>query len=172
MRWAIAIVPFVLLAGVGCGSDGSTETVTATTETAQSVGTKTEYVAAADSICKKFSAEIDELREQINAALGGDGSVQPAELPSVAVVMANWADAAEAQAKQLEALPQPSGDQAARTRFISLAGQYMAVNQAAADAAENGDLAGFVRLTRQAGDAYEKFSAVSVGFGFKVCGQD
>jgi hypothetical protein len=155
-KCALAAVPLVVLAIVGCGGGGSGDStgVAATTETTPTLS-KEELLAQGDAICA-----------EVNAAVGTVSSTSGSATSQIA----QRADLYGGMVGRLKALGTPE-DAAGYTDFIA-AGEELA--QAEADvklAAERGEEGAVSSAQSSASTALASFQAAAQAYGFKSCGE-
>jgi hypothetical protein len=158
-KLAHGAVTMLVVAGsaAGCGGGGDEKTV-ATTPASSGPLTKTQFVAAADKVCKATSDKITKAASRLRTAAEKTGTIPVAQ---VSRFLTNTSlPAYDAMLDELRALQPPKADEKEIDGLIaSLAG---AIDTAKADP---------VKYSKNsAPDPFDDANARAVKYGMKVCG--
>lgn len=141
----------VLLASCGGGSGEEDQT-------------RDDYIADADAICARFSADSETLERQFNQSL------RDSDLESAAQEFEDQATEVSAMLDELETLTPPVADQATVDQIIALGRQRVSKAQDAADAIASGDKDAMIASGKQGSVLAGEYFQLADGFGFVSCG--
>jgi hypothetical protein len=166
MRRSIVLPALALVLATGCGGDDSTETVTvASTAASAEPLSKADYIAQADAICEEEGPAIEEIRDQANRLEEKGAYAASADKGEELVA------ALEAQNERLDALPAPAADQAILEQLADARDQRLAFTERLIPAMNDQEFAQVEALAAEIDSVDDKQEGISVGYGFKVCGQ-
>jgi len=149
----------------GCG--GSSSPSTQATSTPAAAPTKAAFILQADAICKAHKTQEAPLESQLGALSNESDATAESTGPPL---MNKLATMAQSDLAQLQALPEPTGDQAVLTSAWNAQAKTIADLQNAAAALGNADLQGFQSDIAAGNTASAAASGIAQGYGFKVCG--
>jgi hypothetical protein len=164
--FAVAIVGAAwfgrMTAAPGVGGPGPSPTPSATAEV-----TIAEYRAARDEICRRYGAELNPLKPQMDGIY--DPEAAPADRAAKAQILAHYADRNDAMIAELRALRVPSSVAGDHNASVTQAEDSSDLIRGAVSRVEAGDLAGAKALDLATDPLSRDIEAFERKYGLAAC---
>jgi hypothetical protein len=166
-----AAVFVTLVALAGCGGSESSSTETVTVQSGETLS-KAEFVEKADAICADWKPEREALQEQAEELIGGINAGSDDARAELSELLSEATENAEQELSEIRQLSPPPADASTIDSMLSTAGVQVALTREESDALRYREFAAFGSVTRRAGAAKAKASALARSYGLKVCGTE